>query len=87
MDHSCAGELLSNLKYFKWFKGVDISEDASTSVSILEKPLMGVVIGIYLHTGILFINKAFVRVGAKNSLILGVTYLEGRHTQQQPFSS
>ena len=40
---------------------------------IPEKPLMGV-IEIYLHTGILFINKEFVRVGAKSSLGPGVTY-------------
>lgn len=50
IDHSCAGELLSNLKYFKWLKGVDVFEDASISVNILEKLLMGVVIGIDLHT-------------------------------------
>lgn len=40
---------------------------------------MGVVVGIYLHTGILFFNKGFVRVEAKNSVVLGVTY-PGRQT-------
>lgn len=28
--HSCVWELLLNLKYVKWLKGVDISESAST---------------------------------------------------------
>jgi len=34
---------------------------------------------LYLHTGILFINKGFVRVEAKNSVVPGVTY-PGRQT-------
>lgn len=46
-----------------------------------------VVAGIYLHTGILFVNKGFVRTGTKSSLLLEAIFPGGQAYTAVPFSS